>query len=192
MLHYAKPTRESVLENWWFINEFLSDEEIERIELNVKGLDYKDATIVANSNVNEEYRKSSIKWIDFNYEWIYDKLWHWANIANDDIWGFDIEGFKDECQYTHYKAPDGHYDWHTDIGGNGINHRKISAIVQLSDNSEFKGGNLEFLNGKDPIQIEMWKGRCVLFPSFYLHRITPILEGERKSLVQWISGAPFK
>ena len=139
MLHYAKPTRESVLENWWFINEFLSDEEIERIELNVKGLDYKD-----------------------------------------------------ECQYTHYKAPDGHYDWHTDIGGNGINHRKISAIVQLSDNSEFKGGNLEFLNGKDPIQIEMWKGRCVLFPSFYLHRITPILEGERKSLVQWISGAPFK
>ena len=79
-----------------------------------------------------------------------------------------------------------------DIVGPGINHRKISAIVQLNDNSEFEGGKLEFLLGKDTIEIEMWKGRCILFPSFYLHRVTPILKGERKSLVQWISGAPYK
>jgi PKHD-type hydroxylase len=31
-----------------------------------------------------------------------------------------------------------------------------------------------------------------LFPSFVLHRVTPVTKGTRYSLVAWVSGPPFK
>ena len=35
-------------------------------------------------------------------------------------------------------------------------------------------------------------GAAVIFPSFYLHRITPITKGTRKSFVLWVGGEPYK
>jgi PKHD-type hydroxylase len=36
------------------------------------------------------------------------------------------------------------------------------------------------------------KGAAVLFPSFLLHRVTPVTRGTRKSLVLWVGGSPYK
>ena len=35
-------------------------------------------------------------------------------------------------------------------------------------------------------------GTLCFFPSFLLHRVTPLTSGVRKSLVTWISGANFR
>ena len=36
------------------------------------------------------------------------------------------------------------------------------------------------------------KGDVLIFPTFYLHRVTPITKGERRALVYWTGGEPFR
>jgi PKHD-type hydroxylase len=36
------------------------------------------------------------------------------------------------------------------------------------------------------------KGSALLFPSYMLHRVTPVTSGTRKSLVLWVGGNPYR
>ena len=36
------------------------------------------------------------------------------------------------------------------------------------------------------------KGTVIFFPSFLRHAVTPVTKGERKSLVLWVHGKPFR
>ena len=75
---------------------------------------------------------------------------------------------------------------------------------QLTDGSEYKGGELEFdFRDYDPplrdesqhlkkaIEI-LPKGSIIVFPSFVWHRVKPVRQGVRYSLVSWHVGDPFK
>jgi PKHD-type hydroxylase len=100
---------------------------------------------------------------------------------------------NEAIQYTEYYDNGGHYDWHIDMSaGYPLNQRKISMTVQLSDESEYDGGNFEIMRGREVEQLPKGKGNVVIFPSYLLHRITPVTRGVRKSLVLWLGGASFK
>ena len=43
---------------------------------------------------------------------------------------------------------------------------------------------------KKPVEKE--KGLVTIFPSYMLHRVTPVTKGIRKSLVLWVGGCQFK
>ena len=45
---------------------------------------------------------------------------------------------------------------------------------------------------RTPYWVPMVKGSVLLFPSYILHRVTPIKSGVRRTLVNWISGPHFK
>jgi PKHD-type hydroxylase len=63
----------------------------------------------------------------------------------------------------------------------------------LSDPSEFEGGQLEIkVNNDDPVTLEQKRGRAWFFPSYVLHRVTPVTKGPRRSLVLWVGGPEFK
>jgi len=79
-----------------------------------------------------------------------------------------------------------------DIGKGKYSKRKISITVQLSDPDEYEGGDFEFLIGKEIIKLPRKKGCAIVFPSYFLHRVTPVTKGTRKSLVLWGSGQPFR
>lgn len=54
----------------------------------------------------------------------------------------------EHIQYTVYNSNDeGHYDWHVDMGP-GKARRKLSLVCQLSDPSEYEGGELQINTGK--------------------------------------------
>jgi PKHD-type hydroxylase len=36
------------------------------------------------------------------------------------------------------------------------------------------------------------KGSVILFPSFTMHRVTPVTKGVRRSLVLWVGGEAYK
>ena len=181
--------RNVVFENYYVVDQLFTDKEIKKIEKSIEHIDYQQAETVSK-DVEDDYRQSEIKWIPFENSLIYDRIWDYANIANDELWGFDIIGFKDTAQFTKYTAPNGKYDFHLDINGKGINHRKISLICPLNDN--YEGGLVEFKTGRETHSLKLKKGQGIYFPSFYLHRVLPITKGVRKSLVQWISGEPYK
>ena len=72
-----------------------------------------------------------------------------------------LNGFFEDCQYTTYKESlegGDKYDFHLDFDGTSGIHRKISAVLQLTDESEYEGGNLELFSR---IRFELFKH---LFP----------------------------
>ena len=78
-----------------------------------------------------------------------------------------------------------HYKAHTDQGT--LFNRSLSTVVSLSDSDEYEGGNLEF--PEQGLSYKLNKGEGVFFPSnfMYPHKVTPVMNGERYSLVTWIA-----
>lgn len=148
-------------------------------------------TSVATTFTGDEgvYRRSKIAWLSENQE-IGNILWKFIELAQPI---FKVQVMRDpvEIQYTEYHATNrGKYDWHHDIDWNGSSEydRKISVTVQLSDPSEYEGGKFEFLETGQPKEEARMKGTVLMFPSYLQHRVTPVTEGVRKSLVAWFSG----
>ena len=75
---------------------------------------------------------------------------------------------------------------------------------QLTDGSEYSGGELEFDFRQYSPQMRdeaqhlkkateiLLKGSIIVFPSFVWHRVKPVTKGVRYSLVVWHLGYPFK
>lgn len=123
--------------------------------------------------------------------WIFEKLTSVAAEANSKFFRFDLHGFFQGLQFTKYEAPGNHYSWHQDMGS-GVANRKLSLSVQLSEPDDYEGGNLQLLSGDSPYTVEPSIGRVSFFPSWMVHRVTPVTKGTRYSLVGWISGPAFK
>lgn len=180
--------------NYYTFGKIFSDEELVWIS-NLQNLyPLVGATVIGSESETNPIRKSSIKWIhhDEYSAWLYDKMVDLAIKANNELWDFNLHSVLDSIQYTEYYNDGGHYDWHVDVGPGSINHRKISITVQLSDPEEYEGGDFELWTGGEFKTLPKSKGDVIIFPSFLMHRITPITKGTRKSLVLWIGGGSYK
>ena len=81
------------------------------------------------------------------------------------------------------------YDWHMDIEEMKYyqTERKISMSIQLSEDTDYEGCDLEFLHvAPDPDQRE--RGTVIAFPSYFQHTVTPCTKGIRRCLVAWADG----
>ncbi|WP_365945950.1 2OG-Fe(II) oxygenase [Mesorhizobium sp.] len=95
------------------------------------------------------------------------------------------------AQYSIYR-PGGHYNWHRDGKGrcvDGIDRERRWAVVfQLSDGSEYIGGDLQFrIGGQNEYSVSGWRdsGTAIVFSSNLLHRVHRIQSGVRHSIVVW-------
>lgn len=177
-----------------FKNGF-DETQIESILKIAEDYEFKDAVVSVSNSLDKEKRKSKIKWLPpeaEKTEWIYEMIMQWVMAANFNLWKFDINHFKDSIQYTEYHDDNGHYDWHMDLGPYPFSTRKISITVQLSDPSEYEGGDFQIRYGNQEITLPKEKGTILLFPSYMLHRVTPVTKGVRKSLVLWVGGTTFR
>ena len=112
--------------------------------------------------------------------------------TNGNHFGFDGMTITELEQYTEYPEG-GFYDWHVDNDVNCAHEppvRKISMTCLLSPDSEFEGGDLELMAEGKVAKIK--QGQAVFFASFIRHRVKPVIRGNRKSLVMWFGGPPFK
>ena len=151
-------------------------------------------------------RNSSIVWM--NDRWIYNEIQPYIHEANKSAgWNFNWN-WSESCQFTKYK-PGQYYDWHCDSweipykekGPREGKVRKLSVTVSLSDEKDYKGGELEFdFRQTDPDKQRrtdvckhiVSKGSLVVFPSFVWHRVKRVTKGVRYSLVMWNLGYPFQ
>lgn len=128
-------------------------------------------------------------------DWLYSRLAEYVREANGRWFGFDLDGFHDPLQATLYEAPvRSHYDWHIDRGTHVNNNppRKLTVVTQLSDSDSYSGGDLEILVDRAPQSLDRATGSVHIFPSFVLHRITPVEAGSRLAIVGWITGPKFR
>jgi PKHD-type hydroxylase len=127
--------------------------------------------------VDPSIRRSDLNWLPNTPEtqWVFETLGH--------------------VVLTNYNSSEhGMYGWHVDMGPNTTSPcRKLSIVVQLSDPVDYEGGVLELQpSGSNVVRMRKQRGLVVAFPSWTLHQVTPVTQGDRQSLVAWISGPPFK
>jgi len=113
--------------------------------------------------------------------------------ANGNHFGYEGMKLTEPAQFTEYPKG-GFYDWHMDADVNCLYEppvRKISMTILLSNQSEFEGGDLEFLaeSNKPP---PLLQGQAIYFCSLIRHRVAKVKKGIRRSLVMWFGGPPFK
>lgn len=154
----------------------------------------QDAQVGQNGgSVVPEIRRSEVNWVEKSDQnsWVFEKLGDVAASLNADYFGFDLFGFGERLQLTNYhQDKQGMYGWHQDFGG-GVS-RKLSLVLQLTDPSEYEGGNLELMISGSPLAMRKQRGLIIAFPSWALHQVTPVTRGTRQSLVAWVSGPNFK
>ena len=196
-LDWNKPVNQT---NYYWFAEGFTPQELVEVERLTTSLNFQQGiTEAGNQDQGEglESRNSMIKWVPFSEEtkWIYDKIGDLAMEANDEMFKFDLSHMPENIQYTEYYATNqGHYDWHMDIGAEGfMKFRKISVTVQLSGPDEYDGGDLQiWQGGQYPTTAPRGKGNVVIFPSFMMHRVTPVTRGTRKSFVLWLGGGHYR
>lgn len=153
----------------------------------------EEAVISGDQKLNHKIRKNFVRWIpwDSETEKIFTLIRNVAYESNAKFWNMELAGFGEPIQLTHYTGAGDHYDWHTDLGEGVLSLRKLTVIIQLTDPSEYEGGDV-IMRGATEIIANKDQGNMIMFPSWMPHCVMPITKGERFSLVVWISGPPFK
>ena len=142
--------------------------------------------------MNNEHRRSKVAWLTGNTD-IMDMMWPYVESASN-IMGVSVAAIAD-FQYTEYHgSQEAKYDWHHDVDWNKNDgrDRKLSITVQLSDPSDYEGGELVLHCGGEPVVMNNEKGMISFFPSWVLHQVKPVTKGTRYTLVAWIHGPSFK
>ena len=151
------------------------------------------STALTGGGNTPDIRRSTVSWMNNNQEneWVFERLaWVVAKL-NMRYYRFDLTGFGENLQLTQYSHLDtGMYSWHQDYG-TGIS-RKLSIVLQLTDPSEFEGGNLQVMSSNNVLTVRKQRGLIAAFPSYITHQVTPVTSGTRQTLVAWISGPAFK
>lgn len=178
-------------EQWAWVDDIFTEDELEYLQLIAK-----KASIPAGVGDNsrcDSTRRSNIEWL-YNTEqnrWLYDRLGTKVAEFNSRFFQLDLLGFGEPFQLTNYQSDNyGMYNWHIDKGT--TISRKLSVVVQLSHPEDYTGGDLQLLFNREPVNIVKKKGMVVMFPSYTLHRVTPVTSGSRQSLVSWVTGPQFR
>ena len=195
MQNYDLLKKNDNLTNYYYYANVFTNEELDKIIEISKRYDEIDGNV--SGQIDYTYRKSKIKWLFYNDEtkFIYDKIVTIMKDANSKIWNFNITSLVDAIQFAEYSEDSegnvsGHYDWHMDFGSNSST-RKLSLSVQLTDDNNYEGGDLELMIHRSIVKAPREKGLCIFFPSYITHRVTNVTKGTRRSLVFWFHGPPF-
>lgn len=176
-----------------------------------KDLGLQDASIglPENYTINRKIRNNKVAWVaDDN--WFAGMIYSYVIKSNKQNFLYDISGFESETlQYTHY-GPSNFYSWHSDteiasyympqnnreqdfISVSTEIVRKLSVSIQLSDEFEYEGGELQIMSDSGKLYTApKEKGTVIIFDSRARHRVRKIKSGTRKSLIGWVVGPRWK
>lgn len=139
-------------------------------------------------------RSSQQCWLPWD-SWIGGILHNLLISANNAYFHYDLDHFDADIQVTKYE-PGQEYKWHVDqLNVDKPMRRKLSISLLLNDN--FTGGELQLLEtnslyNETATTVQLSAGAAAVFPSWVVHRVTPVTSGTRYSLVAWMNGPQFK
>jgi PKHD-type hydroxylase len=170
---------------------------------------------LGNKLDDNSFRSGKNTWIPDNH-WIGGFLWHYINLSNQTNFLYDITNIDHHSiQYSEYKVGD-FYKWHQDsnildsyipknprslegsvaednIIISGESSRKLSFSMQLSDEDEYEGGELQLMDSSGHLYTtSKERGVIVIFDSRLVHRVRKVKSGCRRSLVGWAVGPRWR
>ena len=192
---------------------------VEMIDILEKDIKQFDTSVhqsgLMGNQIDTHIRNSKNSWISTSH-WIGGWLWYYVSKMNRENFLYDIVDIDSgTLQYTHYGEGQ-FYNWHSDsdidthlkpqIGfSSGDNKaqdqialageyiRKLSFTLQLSEPTDYRGGEVEFLDsGAKRFLAPKQRGTMIVFDSRTRHRVRKIKSGIRKSIVGWVVGPRWK
>ena len=200
---------------WYFTDLPASVVDLIEQDLTEKFDDKMEDSRLGGDILNKDKRDSKNAWVPTNH-WLGGFMWHYIERANRENFLYDLRCIDGESmQYTQYDEGQ-YYGWHNDAGlsnqykpisvGNRqeglaqdfLNEntelvRKLSFVLQLSEPSDYEGGNLQLLDEAGKTYFAPRKrGTVILFDSRTQHRVLKVTKGQRKSIVGWTVGPRWK
>lgn len=199
----------------WYINECttpshicadnaFADSDIKKIIELSKNYKQEESEIINIDGVPEsskEVRSAKVSGLEIDNDtfWLYNNISFLIDDINKKSYQYNIDYF-DTLMVVEYDGKEsGHYSKHMDASfdvNDKFALRKLSFVMQLSDENSYEGGDLILYPGvnheKSKICIPRKKGTIVIFPSRIIHEVTPVTSGIRHSLITWIYGPKFK
>lgn len=186
---------------WCYYKQRFTPEQCKLILEEGLKLPVQDAKLgVGGETELDDYRKSKVRFIqknDPNFQWLFEEMWKMAIEANDNWFGFHLSRIT-YIQLAEYdESYQGEYKKHHDVfymNNDADYHRKLTAVIQLTDPSEYEGGNLELYDlTQYPDANELkTQGTVIFFPSFETHAALPVTKGRRYSLACWFDGPKWR
>ena len=199
----------------WEFTE-LPVEVIDILENDIKKFDTSiQPSLLVGDFSNTHIRSSQNTWINTSH-WIGGWLWYYVSKINNANFLYDITDIDNgTLQYTHYKEGQ-FYSWHSDTAldtyhkpqvrfastvGRGQEEmiqtgeyvRKLSFTLQLSDPTDYRGGEVEFLDSEGQrFLAPKQRGTMIVFDARTRHRVRKVKDGLRKSIVGWVVGPRWK
>ena len=177
--------------DFWFWKNLVNEDEIKQInhlceKHKEKETGDKPAPNVVKTasvkNIQVTYLKDILKTV--NYAWMN---------ANHEHFGYNLFPMLDESLWNinDYKKDD-EYGWHTDSSTNDAYDIKLTAILNISDES-YEGGNFwVFSDGAfREVDLMLLPGSSILLAPKLVHRVSPVTKGIRKTLSYWFTGPKF-
>lgn len=194
-----------MVSDWCFWENCFSVEECDEIIKLASGREMIKPTIgdqFLSTKVDDNFRRGSICFIDqydSSFGKYFDKLWKIQRRVNNDFFHLHVTDLP-SVQFSEYDSQfKSEYKEHQDIFwiNNSDKHRKVTLVLQLTDPSEYVGGELVLnsygINPTEEEQVKMkQRGTIIAFTSFVPHALKPVVAGCRHSLVAWFEGPKFK
>jgi PKHD-type hydroxylase len=174
-------------------------EELDAIEQYADGLSHQNAALSGDrAGYDQNIRITQVAWVERNAltNGFYNHMQNIVLALNKQFFQYDLTGLA-PMQYAIYNGSEqGHFDWHVDYGREKGHEqhepRKLSLSLQLSDPSRYEGGELQARVRSKVEVAPKSRGTIIAFPSYVLHRVTPVTAGVRKSLVIWALGPEYR
>lgn len=183
---------------WCYYKSYFSKDYCNSILEKSKDLEFKRANLGKDGfTLNNDYRKSEVTWLyPQEFPDLYNEVWKLEREVNKKWFGFHIDNLE-YIQLAKYEGDiRGEYKKHKDVFwiNNSERHRKLSAVIQLSDPNDYEGGDLTFFEcneypNKEDIRQQ---GTVIFFPSFIDHQANPVIKGIRYSMAIWFEGPKWR
>ena len=128
----------------------------------------KDGKFLDNQHRNSEQSRISNKQIE--------------DLIIPKIKKLNIVSLSSECDVIKYKVGS-FFGKHKDNSRNGTKHRKQSVVIQLSEESDYEGGELIISN----TVVNKTIGNTIVFDSGLIHEVTKLTKGTRYSFIGWVT-----
>lgn len=181
-------------ETYVLVKDSFTNQEIDDLIKKASSLKKEKGTL-EKGNENTKIRDSDIIWLktdNKDYYDLYRKLGGIAIAVNNDFFHYNLTWMED-LQFTEYTEGQ-YYTSHKDAGYDAGYARKLTLVMQLTDPSEYEGGELLLYDNtiEKPSIADKTKGAITIFPGWIVHEVKPVTKGIRHSLVCWFNGPRFK
>ena len=192
-IHENAPDKPHFL--YW--NDYFPQAYIDNLLDIISQQEHKQAFTI-DSDLTDEIRDSKVafinnpSWNDSNLRLIYLETLSLIQKANT-VYNFNIDLEDHVVQLTKYNQQGNWYGWHRDSHflfrqNSEYTQRKLSCSILLKEAED--GGILDTEVGTHGYNHR--PGSVIVFPSFLKHMVTPIVKGERISIVSWTCGPEWK